>query len=165
MVVFLKLLQVAVFTDRRKSAERRWLLSKQCLLMLILALSKLQTVEGSKDTLWSVTIFLTMLKSLSGSALEYGGTKTLLASFIRTKCWKLTIRACSNILKFYSECIHLICRPSREIDNTTGRYFVQLRGSRNAGSLKTLSSKGNLPSIFLTRFIESTDTGEKFMLN
>ena len=54
MVVFLKLLQVAVFTDQRKSTERRWLLSKQGLLLLILALSKSQTVEGSKDTLWSV---------------------------------------------------------------------------------------------------------------
>ena len=51
MVVFLKLLQVAVFSDRRKSTERRWLLSKQGLLLLILALSKSQTVEGSKDTL------------------------------------------------------------------------------------------------------------------
>ena len=55
MIVFLKPLQVAVFTDRRKSAERSWILSKQGLLLLILALSKSpQTVEGSKGTLWSV---------------------------------------------------------------------------------------------------------------
>ena len=48
MVFFLKLLQVAFFTDQRKSADRRWLLSKQGLLLLILALSKPQTIEDPR---------------------------------------------------------------------------------------------------------------------
>ena len=79
MVVFLKLLQVAFFTDRRKSADRRRLLSKQGLLLLILALSIPQTIEDPK-TLFGQLQFLTVLKSLSVSALECGRIKTLLAS-------------------------------------------------------------------------------------